>query len=94
MAARDSQHESPLIRGLAIRTMSAVNVEKMADYLADPLKRALRDSGHGSGLFSHVLFGVGYPSFPIGSSQTVNGKPDILAPVQTLFKRSNVGPLG
>lgn len=41
---RDSQHESPLIRGLAIRTMSAVNVEKMADYLADPLKRALRDS--------------------------------------------------
>eukprot|EP00668_Euglena_longa_P042073 GGOE01055472.1.p1 GENE.GGOE01055472.1~~GGOE01055472.1.p1 ORF type:complete len:946 (+),score=260.33 GGOE01055472.1:23-2839(+) len=41
---RDSQHDSPLIRGLAIRTMSAVNVEKMADYLADPLKRALRDS--------------------------------------------------
>eukprot|EP01012_Entosiphon_sulcatum_P067175 TRINITY_DN9673_c0_g1_i1.p1 TRINITY_DN9673_c0_g1~~TRINITY_DN9673_c0_g1_i1.p1 ORF type:complete len:666 (-),score=169.48 TRINITY_DN9673_c0_g1_i1:106-2103(-) len=41
---RDSQHDSPLIRGLAIRTMSAVNVEKMADFLADPLRRALRDS--------------------------------------------------
>ena len=41
---RDSQHESPLIRGLAIRTMSAINVERMADYLADPLKRALRDN--------------------------------------------------
>uniref|UniRef100_A0A7S4LG68 AP complex subunit beta n=1 Tax=Eutreptiella gymnastica TaxID=73025 RepID=A0A7S4LG68_9EUGL len=41
---RDSQHDSPLIRGLAIRTMSAINVEKMADYLADPLKKALRDS--------------------------------------------------
>eukprot|EP00993_Chasmostoma_nieuportense_P000827 NODE_175_length_2814_cov_60.791961_g161_i0.p1 GENE.NODE_175_length_2814_cov_60.791961_g161_i0~~NODE_175_length_2814_cov_60.791961_g161_i0.p1 ORF type:complete len:926 (+),score=330.92 NODE_175_length_2814_cov_60.791961_g161_i0:39-2780(+) len=41
---RDSQHDSPLIRGLAIRTMSAINVEKMADYLADPLRRALRDN--------------------------------------------------
>eukprot|EP00906_Rhabdomonas_costata_P000739 RCo000970 len=41
---RDSQNESPLIRGLAIRTMSAINVEKMADYLADPLRKALRDS--------------------------------------------------
>lgn len=41
---RDSQHDSPLIRGLAIRTMSAINVEKIAEFLADPLRRSLRDS--------------------------------------------------
>eukprot|EP01062_Namystynia_karyoxenos_P049842 TRINITY_DN3839_c1_g1_i1.p1 TRINITY_DN3839_c1_g1~~TRINITY_DN3839_c1_g1_i1.p1 ORF type:complete len:947 (+),score=428.11 TRINITY_DN3839_c1_g1_i1:115-2955(+) len=40
---KDFQHESPLIRGLAIRTLSAIQIEKIADHLAAPLRDALRD---------------------------------------------------
>eukprot|EP00756_Hemistasia_phaeocysticola_P031897 Hpha_TRINITY_DN16382_c1_g5::TRINITY_DN16382_c1_g5_i2::g.62615::m.62615/K11825/AP2B1; AP-2 complex subunit beta-1 len=39
----DFQHESPLVRGLAIRTFSAINVEKMANFVAAPLRDALKD---------------------------------------------------
>eukprot|EP01059_Diplonema_ambulator_P034118 TRINITY_DN7485_c0_g2_i1.p1 TRINITY_DN7485_c0_g2~~TRINITY_DN7485_c0_g2_i1.p1 ORF type:complete len:910 (+),score=280.54 TRINITY_DN7485_c0_g2_i1:53-2731(+) len=37
-------HESPLVRGLAVRTMSAIQVEKLADHVAQPLRSALRES--------------------------------------------------
>eukprot|EP01064_Diplonema_japonicum_P027430 TRINITY_DN3960_c2_g1_i1.p1 TRINITY_DN3960_c2_g1~~TRINITY_DN3960_c2_g1_i1.p1 ORF type:complete len:886 (+),score=229.53 TRINITY_DN3960_c2_g1_i1:41-2698(+) len=37
-------HESPMMRGLAVRTMSAIQVEKMADHIAQPLRSALRES--------------------------------------------------
>jgi len=40
---KDSEHPSPLIRALAIRTMGCIRVEKITEYLAPPLKRALND---------------------------------------------------
>jgi len=40
---KDSEHPSPLIRALAIRTMGCIRVEKITEYLAPPLKRALGD---------------------------------------------------
>lgn len=40
---KDSEHPSPLIRALAIRTMGCIRVEKIVEYLAPPLKRALGD---------------------------------------------------
>ena len=46
---KDSADENPLIRALAIRTMGCLRVEKIVDYLMDPLKKALEvqcfDSG-------------------------------------------------
>eukprot|EP00760_Papus_ankaliazontas_P021081 PhM_4_TR18633/c1_g1_i1/m.80015 len=40
---KDTLHESPLIRGLALRTMSSIPVDKMTEFLMDPLRRSLRD---------------------------------------------------
>jgi AP-1 complex subunit beta-1 len=40
---KDSEHASPLIRALAIRTMGCIRVEKITEYLAPPLKKALGD---------------------------------------------------
>jgi vesicle coat complex subunit len=40
---KDTLHESPLIRGLALRTMSSIAVDKMTEFLIDPLRRSLRD---------------------------------------------------
>ncbi|KAI9199270.1 adaptin N terminal region-domain-containing protein [Polychytrium aggregatum] len=40
---KDCDHPTPLIRALAIRTMGCLQVEKILDYLMEPLKKALRD---------------------------------------------------
>ena len=40
---QDSAHSSPLIRALAVRTMGCIRVDKITEYLCDPLKRALAD---------------------------------------------------
>eukprot|EP00667_Euglena_gracilis_P014445 EG_transcript_14956 len=40
---QDSQHEKPVVRALAIRTMLCIRVEEVLEYTLDPLKRALRD---------------------------------------------------
>lgn len=40
---KDSDDPNPLIRALAIRTMGCLRVEKIKDYLCDPLKKALND---------------------------------------------------
>ena len=40
---KDSEHPSPLIRALAIRTMGCIRVEKIVEYLTPPLKKALGD---------------------------------------------------
>jgi vesicle coat complex subunit len=40
---KDSEHPSPLIRALAIRTMGCIRVEKITEYLTPPLKKALSD---------------------------------------------------
>lgn len=40
---KDASSNSPLIRALAIRTMGCIRVERITEYLAEPLQRALRD---------------------------------------------------
>ncbi|KAJ1536872.1 beta-adaptin, partial [Nowakowskiella sp. JEL0078] len=40
---KDSDDSNPLIRALAIRTMGCLRVEKIVDYLMEPLKKGLRD---------------------------------------------------
>lgn len=39
----DTQDPNPLIRALAIRTMGCIRVDRMVDYMANPLKRTLED---------------------------------------------------
>lgn len=40
---KDTADPNPLVRALAIRTMSMLRAEKIIDYLSDPLARCLRD---------------------------------------------------
>ncbi|BFZ56740.1 beta-adaptin [Savitreella phatthalungensis] len=40
---QDSQDPNPLVRALAIRTMGCIRVDKMVDYLPEPLRRTLKD---------------------------------------------------
>ncbi len=40
---QDSEDPNPLVRALAIRTMGCVRVEKMVDYMEEPLRKTLRD---------------------------------------------------
>ncbi|KAK5790399.1 hypothetical protein VI817_007686 [Penicillium citrinum] len=40
---QDSEDPNPLIRALAIRTMGCIRVEKMVDYMEEPLRKTLRD---------------------------------------------------
>jgi len=40
---RDANDPNPLIRALAIRTMGCIRVDKITEYLCDPLRRALKD---------------------------------------------------
>ncbi|CAO1634619.1 unnamed protein product [Sympodiomycopsis kandeliae] len=40
---KDTADPNPLVRALAIRTMSMLRAEKIIDYLSDPLSRCLRD---------------------------------------------------
>lgn len=40
---QDTADPNPLVRALAIRTMSMLRAEKIIDYLSDPLERCLRD---------------------------------------------------
>lgn len=40
---KDANDPNPLIRALAIRTMGCIRVEKIAEYLCEPLSRCLRD---------------------------------------------------
>ncbi|ABO94494.1 Beta adaptin-like protein [Ostreococcus lucimarinus CCE9901] len=41
---KDSQDPNPLIRALAVRTMGCIRVDRIVEYLCDPLHLALRDS--------------------------------------------------
>ncbi|GAA6064151.1 hypothetical protein JCM10212_000224 [Sporobolomyces blumeae] len=40
---KDTEDPNPLIRALAMRTMSCLRAEKILDYIADPLRKCLRD---------------------------------------------------
>ena len=41
--AQDSQDPNPLIRALAVRTMGCIRVDKITEYLCDPLLKTLKD---------------------------------------------------
>merc|ERR1711991_452010 len=41
---RDSESRNPLIRALAIRTMSSIQVPQVLEHLTEPLRRTLEDS--------------------------------------------------
>ena len=40
---KDANDPSPLIRALAVRTMGCIRVEKITEYLCEPLARCLKD---------------------------------------------------
>jgi AP-1 complex subunit beta-1 len=40
---KDSQDPNPLIRALAVRTMGCIRVDRITEYLCDPLQRCLKD---------------------------------------------------
>ena len=40
---KDTAHPNPLIRALAVRTMGCIRVEKITEYLFEPLRKALKD---------------------------------------------------
>lgn len=40
---KDSQDPNPLIRALAVRTMGCIRVERITEYLCDPLQRCVKD---------------------------------------------------
>ncbi|CAM9220120.1 unnamed protein product, partial [Phaeothamnion confervicola] len=40
---KDAKDHNPLVRALAVRTMGCIRVEKITEYLCEPLRRALRD---------------------------------------------------
>ena len=39
---QDTQDPNPLIRSLAVRTMGCIRVDKITEYLCDPLQRCLK----------------------------------------------------
>ncbi|KAL5060721.1 hypothetical protein RYX36_032325 [Vicia faba] len=41
---KDSQDPNPLIRALVVRTMGCIRVDKITEYLCDPLQRCLKDN--------------------------------------------------
>ena len=43
LSYQDADDPNPLVRALAIRTMSCLRAEKIIDYLSDPLQKCLRD---------------------------------------------------
>mmetsp|Transcript_21443 Transcript_21443/g.50438 ORF Transcript_21443/g.50438 Transcript_21443/m.50438 type:complete len:907 (-) Transcript_21443:82-2802(-) len=40
---KDSQDSNPLIRSLAVRTMGCIRVDKITEYLCEPLRKCLKD---------------------------------------------------
>ncbi|KAK5157655.1 adaptin N terminal region-domain-containing protein [Cryomyces antarcticus] len=40
---QDAEDPNPLVRALAIRTMGCIRVDKMVDYMEEPLRKTLRD---------------------------------------------------
>ena len=40
---KDANDPNPLIRALAVRTMGCIRVERITEYLCEPLRRCLRD---------------------------------------------------
>lgn len=41
---RDASDQNPLIRALAVRTMGCIHVERICEYLTEPLRKCISDS--------------------------------------------------
>ena len=44
MATQDCEDPNPLIRALAVRTMGCIRVDKITEYLCEPLRKCLKVS--------------------------------------------------
>ena len=62
---KDSQDPNPLIRALAVRTMGCIRVDKITEYLCDPLHRCLKVGG--------------LPSLKLGAGSRARDREDCLA---------------
>ena len=56
---KDSQDPNPLIRALAVRTMGCIRVDKITEYLCDPLQRCLKASAGSQGRWRGRIRGAG-----------------------------------
>ncbi|CAN0179438.1 unnamed protein product, partial [Laminaria digitata] len=52
---KDANDPNPLIRALAVRTMGCIRVEKITEYLCEPLRKALRDEARRGGTSACLL---------------------------------------
>lgn len=52
---QDTQDPNPLIRALAVRTMGCIRVDKITEYLCDPLQRCLKVCWRHSLLHKHQI---------------------------------------
>ena len=57
---KDANDPNPLIRALAVRTMGCIRVDRITEYLCEPLGRALRDEDPVSACFDDEEGGGGY----------------------------------
>lgn len=55
---RDCDDPNPLIRALAVRTMGCIRVEKITEYLAEPLRKCLKDED------PYVFYSLFLPTVP------------------------------
>lgn len=46
---KDAADPNPLVRALAVRTMGCIRVDRITEYLCDPLQRALKVRGNKGG---------------------------------------------
>lgn len=43
LSVKDCEDPNPLIRALAVRTMGCIRVDKITEYLCEPLRKCLKD---------------------------------------------------
>ena len=55
MVSQDCEDSNPLIRALAVRTMGCIRVDKITEYLCEPLRKCLKVSNHYSVLVKYYL---------------------------------------
>lgn len=53
---KDASDPNPLIRALSIRTMGCIRIEKISEYLCEPLRRGLRGNYYILVNYSHIHY--------------------------------------
>lgn len=71
---QDSMDTNPLVRALAVRTMGCIRVDKITEYLCDPLEKALKVRPQ-SGLLSVCVRAADspHPVLPCNNLVSVSG---------------------